>query len=256
MFATEFIMRYTTLLSLIAALALTLACRSAPDAGANAPDEPEATAAPESQDQTQPARNAREAISTTPEELAPEGMGIATFAGGCFWCMEYPFEAIPGVTEVYSGYTAGEKPNPTYKEVARGLTKHTEAVRVVYDPNKVDYSLLLDVFWRNINPTQRDGQFVDRGRQYRTGIYYHDDAQRKAIEASLESIRPRFDKPIATEILEAGEFYAAEDYHQDFYRKSKAHYQRYRKNSGRDAYLDKVWGDEAGGYSLHEGTRK
>jgi len=198
----------------------------------------------------------KEGVSTASSDLAPEDMAIATFAGGCFWCMEHPFEAIPGVREAYSGYTGGDETNPTYEEVARGRTDHAEAVRVVYDPEKVDYDLLLKVFWRNIKPTQENGQFVDRGKQYRTAIYHHDQAQKEAALESRERISRKFDEPIATEITEAGPFYPAEDYHQDFYEKSTAHYERYRRGSGRPAYVERVWGEEAGGYSLHGGERK
>jgi len=205
----------------------------------------------------EPAASAAERPSVNPvltaEALAPEGMGIATFAGGCFWCMEKPFEVIDGVKAVYSGYTAGPEVNPTYKEVAYGRTGHTEAVRIVYDPAKVEYELLLKVFWRNIDPTQVNGQFVDKGKQYRSGIYTHDAAQAAAVEASLAEVRAKFDKPIVTEIQAAGPFYPAEEYHQDFYIKDPSHYQRYRSGSGRDAFLERVWGEEAGGYSLHGG---
>lgn len=240
--------------SLAFILALTFGCQSTNNGESKTTPTAEPVAEPETEPASQPEKP--EGISTTDQQLAPEGMAIATFAGGCFWCMEYPFEAIPGVKETYSGYTAGEEVNPTYKQVARGLTSHTEAVRVVYNPDTVSYELLLKVFWRNINPTQVNGQFVDKGTQYRTGIYWHDEAQKKAALASKEEIAAKFDDPIATEIEEAGPFYAAEDYHQNFYEKSTAHYQRYREGSGRDQYLEKVWGKEAGGYSLHPGEKK
>ncbi|MEZ4458195.1 MAG: peptide-methionine (S)-S-oxide reductase MsrA [bacterium] len=201
---------------------------------------------------TQPVQN-EDPEGLAEYDLAPAGMGVATFAGGCFWCMEKPFESIDGVTAVISGYTGGPEPRPTYKQVGSGATGHTEAVRVIYDPAKVSYDLLLDVFWRNIDPTQVNGQFVDHGTQYRTGIYYQDDAQKAAAEASLKKLQAsgKFDEPIVTEIKKASEFWPAETYHQDFYKKSPEHYNRYRKGSGRDQYLKKVWGDEAGGYSLH-----
>lgn len=185
-------------------------------------------------------------------DLAPQGMAIATFAGGCFWCMEKPFESIDGVTAVISGYTDGPEENPTYKQVGSGQTGHTEAVRVIYDPAKIKYALLLDVFWRNINPTQVNGQFVDHGTQYRTGIYYHNDTQRQDAEASRDDLLKSGKFPtIATEIKAATAFWPAEEYHQDFYKKSPTHYNRYRRGSGRDDYLEDTWGDEAGGYSLH-----
>lgn len=185
-------------------------------------------------------------------DLEPQGMNVATFAGGCFWCMEKPFESIDGVSAVISGYTAGTVDHPTYKQVGRGETGHTEAIRVIYDPAKVKYELLLDVFWRNIDPTQVNGQFVDHGTQYRTGIYYHNEEQHQAAQASLDALlKSGIFKSIATEIKPAGPFWPAEEYHQDFYIKSPTHYQRYRGGSGRDEYLKETWGEEAGGYSLH-----
>lgn len=183
-------------------------------------------------------------------ELAPEvpeGRAVATFAGGCFWCMEKPFDDVEGVQATWVGYTGGDEEHPTYKQVAYGKTGHAESIRVVYDPKKVSYERLLDVFWRNVNPTDPGGQFVDRGRQYRTGIFVHDPAQRKAAEASKKKLSEsgRFDGEIVTPIEEAGPFWLAEDYHQDFYRKSPAHYRRYRSGSGRDSYLEKIWGAES-----------
>lgn len=210
---------------------------------------------PEDVAASQPADSAASQSAGQPEEvydLAPPGMGIATFAGGCFWCMEKPFESIDGVVAVISGYTAGPEENPTYKQVSSGSTGHTEAVRVIYDPNKVKYSLLLDVFWRNIDPTQANGQFVDKGAQYRTGIYFHDESQRQDAEASRAGLLSsgKF-KTVVTEIEAATVFWPAEVYHQDFYKKSPGHYNRYRSGSGRDEYLEKTWGKEAGGYALH-----
>lgn len=187
-------------------------------------------------------------------DLHPEGRAIATFAGGCFWCMEKPFEVIDGVDAVYSGYTGGPEINPSYKDVAGGRTGHTEAVRIIYDPQKVSYELLLKVFWRNIDPTQVNGQFVDHGRQYRTGVYTHDEAQMVLAIKTRDEVQARFEKPIVTEILPAPQFFVAETYHQDFYKTNPRHYQGYRKGSGRDAFLEKVWGEEAGGYSLHGGS--
>lgn len=241
-------------LALVVIISMSIGCQSTNNGESQTPSAAEPVNQPESQPESRSEKP--DGITTTAEELAPEGMGIATFAGGCFWCMEYPFEAIPGVKEVYSGYTAGEEVNPTYKEVARGHTSHTEAVRVVYNPDVVSYELLLKVFWRNIHPTQVNGQFVDKGSQYRTGVYWHGEEQKKAALASRDEIAEKFDDPIATEIEEAGPFYAAEDYHQNFYEKSAAHYERYRVGSGRDQYLKEVWGEEAGGYSLHPGKRK
>ena len=171
---------------------------------------------------------------------------VATFAGGCFWCMEPPFEKLDGVSAVISGYTGGHKKNPTYKEVSSGGTGHAEAVQIHYDPARIGYRDLLEVLWRNMDPTDAGGQFVDRGQQYRSGIFYHSEAQRKAAEESKKRLSEsgRFDEPIVTEIEPAGEFYRAEDYHQDYYKKSKLRYKYYRFASGRDQFLDRVWGED------------
>ena len=168
----------------------------------------------------------------------------ATFAGGCFWCMEPPYEKIPGVVSVTSGYTGGHKKDPTYEEVTSGSTGHAEAVQVVYDPAKVSYRELLDVFWRNIDPTVKDRQFCDVGSQYRTAIFHHDGEQKREAEASraeLEKSKP-FREKIVTEIVPAAEFYPAEEYHQDYYRKNPLRYQYYRAACGRDARLKQLWG--------------
>jgi peptide-methionine (S)-S-oxide reductase len=172
----------------------------------------------------------------------------ATFAGGCFWCMEPPFDALPGVISTTSGYTGGRTVNPTYEQVSSGSTGHAEAVQVVYDPSKVSYEKLLEVFWVNIDPTVRDRQFCDSGSQYRTAIFYHSEAQRRAAEASraaLEKSRP-FKAAIVTPIEMAGAFYPAEDYHQDYYLKNPVRYKFYRNGCGRDARLRELWGDRAG----------
>lgn len=170
----------------------------------------------------------------------------AIFAGGCFWCMEPPFEKLDGVKEVISGYTGGHKENPTYEEVSSGTTGHVEAVEVLYDPSKVSYEKLLDVFWRQIDPRDPDGQFVDRGSQYRSAIFYLNDEQKALAEKSKEELDKsgRFDKPIVTEILPASTFYRAEDYHQDYYKKNPLRYKFYRFNSGRDQFLKKVWKED------------
>ena len=181
---------------------------------------------------------------TTGTPLAKTATAVATFAGGCFWCMEPPFEKLDGVASVVSGFIGGKEPNPTYQQVAHGQTGHTEAVQVTYDPTKVTYEKLVDVFWRNHDPLDAGGQFCDRGRQYRPGIFVHDDAQLKVAEttkAALDAAK-RFKSPIVTEITAAGPFTAAEDYHQDFYKKNPAHYYAYRKGCGRDARLDQLWG--------------
>ena len=171
----------------------------------------------------------------------------AIFAGGCFWCMEYPFDKIDGVISTISGYIGGHKDNPTYEEVCSGETGHTEAVEVVYDPNKVSYEQLLQIFWRNIDPLAKNRQFCDIGSQYRTAIFCHDAAQKKAAEDSLEELNRsgRFQQPIVTEIVAATTFYPAEEYHQKYYKKSPIRYQVYRSGSGRDGRLRELWDDEA-----------
>lgn len=169
----------------------------------------------------------------------------ATFAGGCFWCMVGPFENEPGVIDVISGYTGGFKPNPTYEEVCSDETGHYEAVNIIYDPEKISYDRLLDIFWRQIDPTDPGGQFQDRGSSYRTAIFYHDEEQRQKAEASKQALEKsgRFDKPIVTQILPASTFYPAEDYHQDFHKKNPYRYQLYRQASGRDQFLKRYWSD-------------
>jgi peptide methionine sulfoxide reductase msrA/msrB len=170
----------------------------------------------------------------------------ATLAGGCFWCMVPPFEKLDGVTEVLSGYTGGHKENPTYEEVSAGKTGHVESVQVTFDPSKISYEKLLGVFWRQIDPTDPGGQFVDRGAQYRSVIFYHTPEQKALAEKSRDELQRsgRFQKPIVTEILPAGKFYKAEEYHQDYYKKNPIRYKFYRFNSGRDQFLKKVWGEE------------
>jgi peptide methionine sulfoxide reductase msrA/msrB len=169
----------------------------------------------------------------------------ATFAGGCFWCMEPPFEKLPGVVHVTSGYTGGPEKSPSYEEVSSGRTGHVEAVQIEYDPTSISYEYLLEVFWRQINPTDARGQFADRGTQYQTAIFTHDKAQRDAAEASKKKLEKSgiFDKPIVTPIRWAQPFYAAERYHQDYYKKNPSHYKRYRTGSGREGYLKSVWGN-------------
>ncbi len=169
----------------------------------------------------------------------------ATLAGGCFWCMEPPYEKLEGVKEVIPGYTGGHKDNPTYEEVSANITGHAEAVEIVYDPSKITYEEILEVYWRQINPTDDGGQFSDRGSSYRTAIFYHSDEQKKLAEKSREDLikSGRFKKPIVTEILPASTFYRAEDYHQDYYKENPIRYKIYRFGSGRDRYLEQKWGD-------------
>lgn len=170
----------------------------------------------------------------------------ATFAGGCFWCMEHPFDKIDGVINVVSGYTGGKTDNPTYEQVCSLDTGHLEAVHVTYDPEKVSYETLLDVFWRQIDPTDAGGQFADRGSQYTTAIIYHDEDQRVLAELSKKNLENsgRFKRPIATKILPASRFFEAEEYHQDYYKKNPGHYQRYKTGSGRQSFLKMAWNDE------------
>jgi len=170
----------------------------------------------------------------------------ATFAGGCFWCMEKPYESYEGITEVVSGYTSGKLQNPTYAEVSSGGTGHVEAVRVTYDPSKISYTKLLDIFWRQIDPTDSSGQFADRGHHYTTAIFYHDDEQKQLAEQSKQDLTDskKFDQPIVTKIAEATQFFDAEEYHQDYYKKNPVHYNSYRYGSGRGPFLKKTWGKE------------
>lgn len=170
----------------------------------------------------------------------------ATFAGGCFWCMEPPFEKLAGVVKVVPGYTGGHKENPTYKEVTSGKTGHLEAIQITYDPAKITFAELLDVFWKQIDPTDNGGQFVDRGSQYRSAIFYHNDEQKRIAEKSKKELEKsgRFNKPIVTEILYSSTFYEAEEYHHDFYRKNPKRYKSYRLGSGRDSYLQMKWGED------------
>ena len=185
---------------------------------------------------------------------AKPALAKATFAGGCFWCMEVPFDSVRGVVSTTSGYTGGRVKNPTYEMVSMGGTGHAESVQVVYDPAKVTYAQLLDVFWHNIDPLTRNAQFCDHGTQYRSAIFFHDEEQQRLAESSKKALEEskRFPRPIATEIVAASEFYAAEEYHQDFYRKNPERYMSYRQGCGRDRRLKELWGAEAGG---HGGAR-
>ena len=172
----------------------------------------------------------------------PPPTALATFAGGCFWCVEADFDKVDGVISTTSGYTGGTLANPTYSDVGRGGTGHTEAVEIVYNPAKVSYEKLLDVFWHNHDPLAKNRQFCDRGDQYRPAIFYHNDEQRRLAEATKAAHQPRFKQPIQTEIAAAGPFYKAEEYHQDYYLKNPVRYKFYRYNCGRDARLEELWG--------------
>lgn len=185
--------------------------------------------------------------SEAPAETAPSVTARAIFAGGCFWCMEPPFDALPGVISTTSGYVGGRIRHPTYEQVSAGGTGHTEAVEVIYDPETVSYETLLGVFWRNIDPYTRNRQFCDGGSQYRAGIFFLDESQRIAAEASRAALEKSkvFTDPIVTEITAAGRFWKAEGYHQDYYLKNPVRYRYYRWNCGRDQRLQEIWGDAA-----------
>ena len=186
------------------------------------------------------------AWSMPAQTKAQKTKAIATFAGGCFWCMEPPFEKLKGVSSVTSGFTGGLAKNPRYKDVAGGRTAHIEAVRIIYNPSIISYEDLLQVYWRNVNPTDPGGQFVDRGPQYSTAIFVHSKSQRAMAERSKKQLSAsgRFSKPIVTPIRDAGPFYRAEEYHQDYYKENPIRYHYYRSRSGRDNFINKVWGED------------
>ncbi len=185
------------------------------------------------------------ATSSTSSVMATDNLEIATFAGGCFWCVESTFEKYDGVVKAISGYAGGNTENPTYYEVGSGTTGHTEAVQIYYDPTKISYPALLYYLWREIDPTDSKGQFVDRGSMYRPAVFYHDDKQKQQLETSLKELQEsrRFAKPLAVETLPFDKFYKAESHHQNYYQTSPLRYKIYRHGSGRDQYLEKVWGD-------------
>lgn len=193
----------------------------------------------------QPGQEIRSSRVPNLSALAP-GERLATFAGGCFWCMEPPFEGLHGVTAVVSGYTGGPEKDPTYEQVSSGATGHTEAVQIVFRPEIVSYETLLEIYWRSMDPTDIGGQFADRGRQYRPEIFVHDAAQRAAAEASKAELvaSGRFDEPIVVPITEFTAFYPAEGYHQDYYRTHTKDYKSYRRGSGREAFLEQIWGED------------
>jgi peptide-methionine (S)-S-oxide reductase len=173
---------------------------------------------------------------------AKVNLRTATFAGGCFWCMEPPFDALPGVVSTTSGYTGGRITNPSYEQVSSGGTGHVEALQVLYDPAQVSYEKLLEVFWHNVDPLTANGQFCDRGEQYKTAIFWQDDNERAAAERTKQAVATRLGKPVVTEITRAAPFYPAEEYHQDYYKKNPVRYKFYRYNCGRDQRLAEVWG--------------
>jgi peptide methionine sulfoxide reductase msrA/msrB len=175
-----------------------------------------------------------------------KGYDLATFAGGCFWCMEPVYKKLSGVIKVVSGYTGGTTINPTYEEVSSGTTGHYEAIQISFDPSKVSYIDLLDIFWHQIDPTDPNGQFVDRGTQYQTAVFYYNPEQKKIAEESILALNEskKYPKPIVTKVIPATVFYPAEEYHQDFYNKSPLQYQTYRYHSGRDEFIEKIWGKQ------------
>ncbi|OQK18401.1 methionine sulfoxide reductase [Methyloprofundus sedimenti] len=180
------------------------------------------------------------------QTLNTSELSIATFAGGCFWCVESDFEKVPGVQQVISGFSGGNVANPSYQQVSAGTTGHVEAVQVYYDPKVISYNDLLQAFWRQIDPTDNQGQFIDRGKHYRPVIFYHNQQQQQQAELSRQNLQAsgRFDKPITIEIVPFKNFYAAEDYHQGYYLNNPLRYKFYRYNSGRDQYLSEIWGDD------------
>jgi peptide methionine sulfoxide reductase msrA/msrB len=200
--------------------------------------------------------NSSQKVHSHPAAITGD-LEIATLAGGCFWCVEADFEKLEGVKEVISGYSGGKEKDPTYGQVASGKTTHLEAIQVHFDPDIVSYSRILDFFWRHIDPTDAKGQFVDRGAQYRTAIFYHSQEQKKIAEESKNGLQSsgRFSKPIVTEIRSFEDFYQAEEYHQDYYKKNPFHYNAYRSGSGRDQFIQKVWGKEKE-LSGMDGTKK
>jgi peptide-methionine (S)-S-oxide reductase len=200
-----------------------------------------------------PAPGARSAAPAGPSALRSSSSEVAIFAGGCFWCMETQFEGVPGVTSVISGYTGGHKVNPKYEEVGTGLTGHYESIEVHFDPARTSYDKLLDVFWHSIDPTPGDGQFCDRGSEYRSAIFYRGEAQRRSAEESKRRIAASgvLKKPIVTTIVAAGPFYRAEEYHQDFWKKDPERYQSYRFGCGRDQRLHQLWGERAAKPTVH-----
>ena len=183
-------------------------------------------------------------VATAAEPITQGNTTAAVFAGGCFWCMEPPYDELPGVVSTTSGYTGGQKLNPTYREVSAGTTGHIEAVQIVYDPKQISYEKLLEVFWRNVDPLDRGGQFCDRGGTYTTAIFYQNEAQQKLAQQSKAEIERKLGKAVVTAIREVAPFYPAEDYHQDYYHKNPLRYKFYRLSCGRDQRLEQLWGKQ------------
>ncbi|MFO7780642.1 MAG: peptide-methionine (S)-S-oxide reductase MsrA [Spirochaetia bacterium] len=192
------------------------------------------------------------AVALAPAAAAEGSEARATFAGGCFWCMEKPFDELEGVISTVSGYAGGHLEDPSYQDVTAGGSGHAEVVQVTYDPEMVSYETLLEVFWRNVDPFDAGGQFCDRGNSYRTGIFYHSAEQARLARRSKREMSRRFSRGIVTEIDTLEMFYPAEDYHQNYYKRNPVRYRFYRTSCGRDRRLEEVWGDEAGGYEITE----
>lgn len=240
MLATRSCPPLVLLLLVVAAVMLAVGCRSDGTSDTRAAKPPPTEQATEQATET---TTADEQLATALAPAPLPGEAVATFAGGCFWCMEGPFERIDGVREVLSGYTGGPERGPSYGEVSSGRTGHTEAVRVYFDPERVSYEALLEAFWRSMDPTDADGQFADRGSQYRPAIFVHSAEQRARATASRDALEEsgRFEAPIIVPIEDAADFWVAEDYHQDYYRTNPGPFARYYAGSGRKAFLERVW---------------
>ncbi len=233
----KFLSKIVTGFSILLVLWGTASCASAPKAIADASQQIPAQAIAKPQAAAQAAQTAQAGIERSLE--------TAIFAGGCFWCMEPPFDALPGVVSTTSGYTGGQTENPTYEEVSSGGTGHFEAMQVLYDPNQVSYETLLDTFWVNVDPTDSRGQFCDKGDQYRSAIFYETSEEQGVAADSKAAIATKLNQPIATEILPTAPFYEAEDYHQNYYQTHAVRYKVYRFGCGRDQRLAELWGSEA-----------
>jgi len=237
------------LIGSLAALAVVCSCQTDGGIESKEGEEPAESVSVEEAESTGGSGEERGSRAPAREPVQPdvgEGREVATFAGGCFWCMEKPFEKRRGVHEVVSGYCGGDEKDPEYERVAKGKTDHAESVQIVYDPDKISFDELLHIYWRQIDPTDDGGQFVDRGPQYRPVIFYHDERQKTLAERTREKLSQSgpFDEPIVVDIVPATKFWRASDYHQDFYKTHSKRYKSYRRGSGRDEFLDKHWRDD------------
>jgi peptide methionine sulfoxide reductase msrA/msrB len=236
--------RHILQLSLIAFVFIGFSCESVDGSEATTPDQTKQQAEQQTQQGEQDMVSYIPDKPVVPDDI-PEGMKVATLAGGCFWCVEADFQKLDGVKAAISGYCGGKKDDPKYKEVASGQTRYTETVQIIYDPDVVTYEELLHRFWRVIDPTDFGGQFVDRGPQYRPVIFYHNDEQKRLAEESKKELEKNgpFDEPIVVKILPATKFWKAKEYHQDFFKTNSERYNSYRSGSGRDDFIEKHWGD-------------